>query len=69
MPALKPVTIPEPEPTVATDGVPLVHVPPVGMELSVVVVATHSASVPAIALGAAVTVSVRSAKHPVDGIV
>lgn len=50
-----PVTIPV-EPTVATDGVPLLHVPPAVASFNVVVKPTHTLAVPVIASGVVFTV-------------
>lgn len=69
VPAVTPVTIPSPEPTVATGRLLLVHVPPDGDELSVVVDPTHSPAVPVIAPGIGFTVTSRVVEHPVDASV
>ena len=51
------MTIPDPEPTVATDALPLLHVPGVVTSLSVVVCPAHTAAVPVTAAGKAWTVT------------
>jgi hypothetical protein len=48
VPAERPVTIPEPEPIVATVSVELYHVPPVGEPASAVVEPSHNVNVPVI---------------------
>lgn len=68
MPVLPPVTTPDVEFTLAVPVALLVHVPPVGEELSVVVAPAHTADAPDIAAGAATTVMVCDVKHP-DGSV
>lgn len=55
MPAATPETIPVADPTVATDGVPLLHVPPPA-SLNVVVDPTQTVSVPAMVAGSGLTV-------------
>lgn len=58
VPALAPLTIPDPDPTDATDGLLLLHVPPVTLFVIVVVVPTHIAVVVAvIAAGVGFTVT------------
>jgi hypothetical protein len=57
VPEATPVTIPVDEPTVATPVVPLVHVPPEGVELSVVVSVAHTEAVPVILVGTGFTVT------------
>jgi hypothetical protein len=56
-----PVTTPDDgapaEPTTAATGEPLLHVPPVVISLSVVVLPIHIVSVPVIASGAVFTVT------------
>ena len=66
-PVSTPVTIPVPEPTVATPGLALLHVPPLP-ELKEVVAPWHTLSVPVIAGGAAFTVTVWDAAHPVGNV-
>jgi len=56
VPAEKPVTTPEAGLTEATDGLLLVHVPPVVASASVVDDATHTVAVPVIAAGTGLTV-------------
>lgn len=63
IPAASPVTIPEVKPTVATVGSALTHVPPAGVDDSVVVLPAHSAMLPEIGAGAAMTVTVTAAKQ------
>ena len=55
-PATTPVTTPVADPTVATAGLLLLHVPPLGVHDSAVVALSHTAAVPVIAAGAAFTV-------------
>jgi hypothetical protein len=56
-----PVTTPVPDPTVATDVVPLVHVPPMDMSVKVVVEPAQIVDSPVTALGTALTVTVFNA--------
>jgi hypothetical protein len=65
VPAFTPVTTPVPAPTVALDVLLLVHVPPPGLLLSVVVLPTHTAAVPLIDDGAVVTETIFVAAQPV----
>jgi hypothetical protein len=65
VPASTPVTVPVKEPTVATAVLLLAQVPPTGLAESVVEARAHTVNVPDIALGRAVTESVRVTKHPV----
>ena len=58
VPDATPVTAPVEEPMVATPGVPLVHVPPVGVLLSVVVAPMQAPVVPEMVPGKAFTVMV-----------
>jgi hypothetical protein len=51
-------------PIVATPVLALVHVPPVGDELNVVVAPVHTPSVPVIAVGWVFTVTTAAAKQP-----
>jgi len=64
-PDATPVTIPDVEPTVACNGSLLVHVPPEGEELSVVVAPTHTVGLPVIAVGDAFTVTDAVCEHDV----
>lgn len=64
LPAATPDTMPDPEPTVATPVLLLVHVPPDGEELSVVLAPVHTEAVPDIAPGVVLTVTEAMAKHP-----
>ena len=57
VPATTPVTIPEPEPMVATVSVAELHTPPGGVQLSVVVAPAHTTIVPVIGVVAGVTVT------------
>lgn len=52
------------EPTVACDGLLLVHIPPDVAELSVVVTPVHTVVVPVIVAGSAFTVIVLVARAP-----
>jgi len=67
VPTLKPVTIPELEPTAATPGEPDVHVPPDGVPVRLVVEPTQVTAGPVIT-GCAFTVTVVVVKQPVDNI-
>lgn len=58
VPAPAPVTVPELEPMVAIPELLLVHIPPVGVQLSKVVNAVHTVVVPDIDPGADVTLTV-----------
>ena len=64
-PAATPVTTPVAATTVAFDGTLLVHVPPAGDELSVVVLPIQAVADPVMADGEASTVTVRVDAHPV----
>ena len=57
MPGILPVTIPVVEPILALPLL-LVHVPPAGVEFSVLVAPTHTFKVPVIAVGLAFTVTI-----------
>jgi len=63
-----PVTTPEDEPTVATAGVLLLHVPPGVVWLSADVMPGQSTVTPLIAPGVGLTVSTASRKHSAGGI-
>lgn len=56
MPAVIPFTNPVADPTVATDVLPLIHVPPGVVDVSVVVRATHRPRLPVMLAGVALTV-------------
>lgn len=58
-----PVTTPVLEPMVAVPVLALVHAPPDGVQLNVVVAPSHTTVVPLIAPGAEVTVTVLTAKQ------
>jgi len=64
VPDTTPVTIPVLAPTVATDVVPLVQVPPVVPSVKVMVVPAQKAAAPDIADGKALTVTVPVALQP-----
>ena len=64
VPALTPVTTPVPEPTVAIPMLPLVHVPPAGVEFNVVVKPVQTVAVPVMAVGVVFTVTACETKHP-----
>lgn len=66
LPVAIPLTTPVEEPTVATDVVPLLHVPPPVALLRVVEPPTHSSAVPVFAPGAALTVTVATLRQPDD---
>ena len=59
-----PVTTPLEEPTVATAGTLLIHVPPPGEELNVLVEPVQRPSTPVMAPGEELTVTVVAAKQP-----
>ena len=65
VPVPAPVTTPLALPMVATDVLPLLHVPATGVLLSVVVTPTHVVAVPDIGVGSAFTVTVTERVHPV----
>lgn len=58
VPVAMPDTMPEAAPTLPTDGLLLLHVPPLTASVNVIVVPIQSAIVPMIADGDAFTVSV-----------
>jgi hypothetical protein len=58
VPALNAVTTPELNPTIATEVLLLVHVPPVTLLVSVVEPVVHKDKVPLIAVGVGFTVTV-----------
>jgi len=64
-PGLIPATMPDNEPTVATEGTLLVQPPPPG-SVNVVVAPTHTRSVPPIAGGEEITVTVEVAIQPAN---
>ena len=64
VPAETPVTIPVPDPTVATPVAELVHDPPLVAFASVVVAPIHADDTPVIVAGAAITVTIRLAALP-----
>ncbi len=68
VPALWPVTTPLAEPTVATEVLPELHVPPVGAPVRVDVVPSHVDNEPLMPVGSALTVTVRVRRHPVDNV-
>ena len=61
---MPPVTMPEPRPTDAIPGEPLLHVPPPGVLLSVVVEPLHTFSEPPGTVGSVLIVSVAVVKQP-----
>lgn len=65
VPPATPVTIPDADPTVATDVLPLVHVPPLTELESVVLRPAHTMGMPAIVAGPGTTVTTVVAAHPV----
>jgi hypothetical protein len=65
-PGATPVTIPLTKPTVATEGLALVHVPPGVASFNVVVEPTHVCVVPVMAAGMGFTVKVVAVVHPVS---
>ena len=68
VPANAPVTIPDDDPMAAIAGLLLVHVPPAGVEFSVVVNPTQTASVPVMFVGLALTVTIAVLIHPVASV-
>ncbi len=68
MPGLRAVRLPLVRPMVATEGVPLLHVPPDGIELNTVVPPTHKAKVPESVVGVGFTVIGFVAKQPVGSV-
>jgi hypothetical protein len=67
VPALTPVTIPEEEPIVAIEGLPLLHVPP-PVPVKIIVDPTHTLPGPVIAPGMGLTVTTAVVKQPVASI-
>ncbi len=67
VPAATPETTPVPEPTVATDDVPVVHVPPPA-SVSAVVELTQTVAVPLMAAGNGLTVTTVVIRHPVPRV-
>jgi hypothetical protein len=59
-----PVTIPLDAPTLASEGSPLVHMPPGNASLSVTDAPTHTFVGPVMATGAAITVTVVVVAQP-----
>lgn len=68
VPAETPVTVPVPEPTDARAGLLLLHVPPEGEELSVVLPPTHTDDAPDMADGVASTVTGCVEKQPPESV-
>jgi hypothetical protein len=68
VPATTPVTIPDDEPTVATEGAPLVHAPPVVLLLNVVLAPSHTVAMPDIDAGKEFTVTTAVTLQPVLNI-
>ena len=68
VPALTPVTTPEPDTTVATNGSLLPQVPPALASLSVVDDPTHTEDTPVIAAGSGFTVKIAEMLQPVDSL-
>jgi hypothetical protein len=67
VPGITPVTIPELEPTVELPLL-LVHTPPGGVAVNVVVNPTHTLAVPEIDDGDGFTVTTVVVKHPVGSV-
>ena len=65
VPEERPVTTPE-EDTDASDGAPLIQVPPGDASVLVMVLPTQTLDKPVIATGAAITVTVTLVPHPPD---
>ena len=68
VPANSPVTIPDDEPMMATVVLLLVHVPPAGVEFSVVVNPTQTVSVPVMFVGLALIVTIAVLIQPVASV-
>ena len=68
VPAAIPVKTPDDEPMVATSVLLLVHVPPAGVLLTVVVRPTHTLKVPVIVVGSALTVIEDVAAQPLGNV-
>ena len=60
--------MPESEPTVATAALLLLHIPPVGASLNVVVEPSHTLVIPVMDDGSGLTVTSVVVRHPVDSI-
>ena len=67
MPAATPVTVPEVEPIVATPVVPLVHVPPLTVDVNVVVWPAHTLVAP-VSVADGLTVIDAVALQPVPNV-
>ncbi len=68
VPAATPVSSPVELLIVAAAGVEVIQVPPVGVQVSVVVAVRHRAEGPEIVAGAALTVTSVVRRHPVDNL-
>ena len=68
MPAAIPLTTPVPEPTVASDVLLLLHVPPVVASLKVVVEPIHTLATPVIDAGFGLTVTPNTAVQPAGSV-
>jgi hypothetical protein len=68
VPAVSPHTTPDKEPTVATAGLLLLHVPPVIALVNVLHEPSHTCGVPVIGYGARMMVTTFVAIHPVDKV-
>ena len=68
VPVVNPFTIPLAEPTLALNGMLLVHVPPVIASLRVVVAPRHTPGFPVIAGGKGFTVIIAAFKQPVASV-
>ena len=66
MPPLTPETMPVPPPTVAMPVLPLVHVPPAGVQFNVVFAPEQTDAVPVIAPGVVLTVTACVAVQPLS---
>jgi hypothetical protein len=64
VPVVIPLTMPEVDPTVATEVVLLVHVPPGVASVSVIVDPAQTLVGPPMAAGVALTVTIVVARHP-----
>jgi len=68
LPADRPETTPDADPTAATETLLLLHVPPADVLLSVVVAPTHTTAVPVMEAGRGLTVKPVVVLHPVGSV-
>jgi hypothetical protein len=69
VPAAIPVTTPVDGLMAATDGLAIDHVPPAGVEISVLDAPWHTGVLPVMLAGVALAVNTADTKHPVTGTV